>query len=81
MSKYQVNTKDQQYQTFELLYDAYAPKAFGFIISRTNNKQMAEEYLTSVFLKVWQEIKTIDEQTEKKFLKILLLICKPIYRK
>ncbi len=71
---------EHEYHTFELLYDTYAPKAFGFIVSRTNNKEKAEEYLTSVFLKVWQEIKTIDEQAEKKFLKILLLTCKPLYR-
>ncbi len=79
------NTKPEQStdnhrKTFELLYDTYALKAFGFIVRHTNDKQKAEEYLTNVFLKVWQEIATLEDNTEKKFLKILLITCKPIYK-
>ena len=71
---------DNHHKTFELLYDKFAPKAFGFIVRHTKDKQKAEEYLTNVFLKVWQEIETFGENTEKKFLKILLMTCKPIYK-
>jgi len=71
---------DNHHKTFELLYDTYAPKAFGFIVRHTKDKKKAEEYLTNVFLKVWQEIETLEENTEKKFMKILLMTCKPIYK-
>ncbi len=72
---------DNHHKNFELLYDKYAPKAFGFIVRHTKDKQKAEEYLTDVFLKVWHEIETLEENTEKKFMKILLMTCKPIYKK
>jgi len=48
----QGQSADNHHKTFEMLYDTYAPKAFGFIVRHTKDKQKAEEYLTNVFLKV-----------------------------
>ncbi|MGI8583723.1 MAG: RNA polymerase sigma factor [Chitinophagaceae bacterium] len=69
------------YEAFELLYDKYAPKAYGFIVKHTNSKEQAEEFLTKVFLKVWDDIKTFDKDAEKKIQQIVLLVCKPLYRR
>jgi hypothetical protein len=34
----------------------------------------------TVFLKVWENIKTFDHDAEKKIQQIVLMICKPLYR-
>lgn len=69
------------YESFEVLYDKYAPKAFGFITKYTHTKEEAEEFLKHVFLKAWEDdIKIVDEHSEKKILNILLSICKPLYK-
>lgn len=65
---------------FIVLYDMYAPKIFGFIVKHTNTKSIAEDYLIKVFLKVWSNIKTLEENAEAKILAIMLAICKPIYQ-
>ncbi len=66
------------YEAFELLYDKYAPKVFGFIVKHTNSKEQAEEFLTKVFLKVWDDIKSFTVHPEKNILRILLSVCKPL---
>lgn len=66
---------------FVRLYDTYAPKAFGFITNHTTTKEQAEEFLMAVFLKVWADIKTFGSDPEKKIQQIVLMICKPIYKK
>ena len=71
---------DNDRTNFECLYDKYAPKAFGFITKHTDTKEQAEEYMMSVFLKVWEDIKTFDNNAEKKIQQIVLMICKPIYK-
>ena len=65
---------------FEWLYDKFAPKAYGFITRQTDSKEQAEEYLTNVFLKVWEDIKSFDDDAEKKIQQIVLMICKPLYK-
>ncbi len=79
ISKHNQNT-NYNHEAFELLYDKYAPKAFGFIKQYTNNKEEAEGFLIDVFLRAWDDIKTFDEHTEKKIMKILLSVCKPLYK-
>ncbi len=73
--------EDNDYNKFELLYDTHAPKMLGFILNYTITKEIAEEYLIKVFLKVWDNIKTFEENVEAKILVIMLSICKPIYQK
>lgn len=65
---------------FNELYDKHSAKAYGFILSYTDNKKEAEEYFESFFLKTWEEIKTIRNDTEKNIMRILLLTCKPLYK-
>ncbi|MEO7294349.1 MAG: hypothetical protein ABIW34_14670 [Ginsengibacter sp.] len=67
--------------TFELLYDKYAPRAFGFITGYTDTKEQAEKFMTDVFLNVWADIKTFEKDPEKKIQHILLMVCKPIFKK
>lgn len=76
------NTNDLRYKKyFELLYDKYAPQIFGYLIKQTHTKKLAEEYLIKVFLRIWDNIKTLEDNTEKNIIKILLIVCKPIYKK
>lgn len=65
---------------FNELYDKHAAKAYGFILLHSDNRKEAEEYLESFFLKIWEEIKTISNDTEKNIVRILLLTCKPLYK-
>ncbi len=87
MQKLRISTTDNKeqnayhdYENFELLYDKYAPKAFGFITQYADTKEEAEEFLKNVFLKAWDDIKTFDEHSEKKIVRILLSECKPLYK-
>lgn len=80
VSNHKENQSGHQDRTnFEWIYDTYAPKAFGFITKHTNTKEEAEEMMMNVFLKVWENIKTFDKDTEQKFRRIVLMICKPIF--
>jgi uncharacterized Ntn-hydrolase superfamily protein len=62
------------YSNFEALYDEYSPKAFGFIVKHTDTKQEAEELLSNVYLKIWQDIKNFENSanTEKKIITLIL---------
>ena len=64
---------------FERLYDMYAPKALGFISKHTNSKEEAEEFMTKIFLRVWQDIKTFEKDADKKIQRIVLMLCRPLY--
>lgn len=66
---------------YNMVFETHAPKALGFIMQYTNNKKEAEEYLKLVFLRVWNDIKNIDENTDKKILYHLLCVCKPLYKR
>lgn len=71
---------NNDYKSFELLYDKYAPKAYGFITQYADTKEEADEFLKNVFLRAWDNIKTFDEHPEKKFVGILLSECRPLYK-
>jgi len=76
----EIQSEDHDRIHFELLYDKYAPKVFGFIIELTKTKEQAEELLINIFLRIWYEIKSFGEDPEKKIMRIILLECKPIYK-
>lgn len=42
-------------ESISLLYNKYAPALFGIICRITNNKQLAEGILQTVFLKAWNQ--------------------------
>ena len=69
-----------RYQVFEMLYDKYSPKVFGFISQYADSKQEAEEYLVQVFLRLWNDIAVFDDAIENRILYIVLIVCKPIYK-
>ncbi len=73
-------TSNDKYKAFELLYDKYSPKMFGFILQHTTKKK-AEEFLINIFLKIWNDIKSFESNTEEKILALLLLECRPILKK
>lgn len=75
VSVYAVNQPTaSDYRNFEVLYDEYSPKAFGFIVKHTDTKHEAEELLSNVYLKIWSDIKNFENstKTEKKIIAIIL---------
>ena len=68
-------------QQFELLFTKYAPKAFGFISNNTDSIQESQEYLIKVFLIIWENVREFEYPQDKKFVKILLMVCRPLLQK
>lgn len=77
---WKTNSVNKQ-EFYELLFKTHAPKALGFIMQYTNNNKEGEKYLKLVFLKVRNDLKNIDENTDKKILYHILCVCKPLYKR
>ena len=71
---------EKYYCSFEILYDKYSPKIYGYLIKNTNSKQQADELLVNIFLTFWDNFETIDKDSDKQMMKIFLQICKPLYK-
>lgn len=48
---------------FSRLYDSYIRKIYDFVYFKTLNKETAEDIVSSVFLKAWQNIKKYKENS------------------
>jgi len=59
---------------FEELYNRYSPKMYGFLLNKVNSKEVAEQLLMDVFLRIWENIDDFKDNPEKKILKEILLI-------
>lgn len=57
-----------------MLYDKYAPKMYGFILPRTKSKREAEELLTIIFLKIWDDIENFEIDPDKKIAKLVIIM-------
>lgn len=57
--------KDQQ--SFEMLYDNYSGAIFGVILRIVKHKEIAEEALQDVFLKIWNKIDQYDPHKGRLF--------------
>ncbi len=75
------NNSANNFKLFDMVFETHAPKALGFIMQHTNNKKEAEEYLGLVFFRVWNDIRDIEENTNKKILYHILFVCKPLYKR
>ena len=51
-----VSVQEKAHQSFNLLYDTYAPALFGFISGIISNKKEAEEILINTFMKIWSRM-------------------------
>lgn len=60
-----VIAKDQP--SFEILYDHYSPRVYGLILRMTSNKELVEEIMQEVFLKLWNNIDKYDPEKSKLF--------------
>ena len=54
-------------KSFELLYDEYAPRVYGLVLRMTQSKELSEEIVQEVFLKLWNNIDKYDPQKSKLF--------------
>ncbi len=54
-------------KSFELLYDEYAPRVYGLVLRMTQRKELSEEIVQEVFLKLWNNIDKYDAQKSKLF--------------
>lgn len=48
-------------KAFSQLYDAYIRKIYNFVYYKTLNKEVAEDIVSSVFLKAWRSLATYNE--------------------
>jgi RNA polymerase sigma-70 factor, ECF subfamily len=55
--------KEGDNDAFSELYDAYIRKIYDFVYYKTLNKETAEDIVSLVFLKVWQNIKRYQENS------------------
>lgn len=62
-----VAIKQGNQQSFGLLYDKYAPALLGIIIRIANNQRKAEEILSHVFVKVWNQIASFNSSNTSLF--------------
>lgn len=63
---------------FNSLYDKYSGPVMGFIVRNTDTLPEAENILIKVFLHVWAEIKTFNEQ-DNNLMRIIKIAAKLIY--
>ena len=64
------------------LYDAYSPRIYGFLISDAYCKEVSEELLIKIFLRIWAQIETFnDDNEEKKIAAIVIFICRRDFMK
>lgn len=47
--------------TTETIYSEYYSKVYGYIISKINNRQNAEDIASDVFVKIYEKLDTFDE--------------------
>lgn len=62
----------EAYKFYEILYDQYAPKAYGFLLGQLQKKQDAENVLMEIFEKIWEDLDTFKTDTEKRIKKIIV---------
>jgi DNA-directed RNA polymerase specialized sigma24 family protein len=74
-------TPEEDYVTFEKLYESYAPKIYGFLCRCTSSKEERNSLTEKIFLRVWKEINYFKSDPERKILMIVLSICKPLFKK
>ncbi len=66
----QISNSDLKF--FELLYDTFSAKIFGFLVNQNDSKTKADELLSDIFFKIWADIKYFEKDSERKIIKILL---------
>lgn len=49
-------------QAFEVLYNYYFPKIYGYVFKRIGNRQLAEDIISDIFLKVFTNLNKYQHQ-------------------
>lgn len=49
-------------QAFELLYNLYFPEMYGFMMKRLGNREVSEDLISELFLKVFANLSTYERQ-------------------
>jgi len=70
---------DSNAEKLSVLYDNYADKVLGLIMSFNYSKEEAEKILCKVFLTIWGNINAFDNKEEKNLNMILVMAIKHIY--
>lgn len=51
---------EQNLERFEMMYRQYSPRVFVFFRSTTGDSQIAEDLLQATFLRIWENIDSVD---------------------
>ncbi len=54
--------KDKDTTALDYLYEHYSEALYGIIFRTTNHKEIAEETLHDVFIKIWEQVDQFDEK-------------------
>ena len=55
-------------------------RPMGFITPLVDTKEQAEDILTKVFIKIWNDLKEFEKHAEQKILAAILIICRPMIK-
>ena len=67
-----IELREDDEHSFEQIYRLHSPRLFGRLLKLVKSQQQAEEILQDVFLKIWEQRKSIDP--EKSFRSFLFKI-------
>jgi RNA polymerase sigma-70 factor (ECF subfamily) len=59
--------KLRQQTAFSYLYDNYAPALYGIIVSIVPDRELANDVLQEVFVKIWKQVSTYDASKGRLF--------------
>lgn len=62
------------HKAFNVIYDQYADKLYGFVLAHTKSKQLSKDIVQDTFLKLWINRESIS--TDGSFLSLLFTISK-----
>jgi len=54
-------------EVFSEIYDLYAPKLYNFLYARLRHKETAEDLLSTVFMKAWDNLGSYQPRASAKF--------------
>ena len=59
--------RNKNEQAFSYLYDNYAANLNNIILRRVNNRELSEDILQEVFIKIWNNFNNYDQSKGKLF--------------
>lgn len=66
-SEFCESIRSRDHEAFNHLYDNYSPALYGEILHMVNNKELAEDFLQDVFVRIYQHAEEFDPKKGRLF--------------